>query len=473
MKKLIALLLAVCLICMVSACGAKAPAAETPTEAKQATEPAKEETVAVTEAETNNLPEGPVEIELWTDMSTIESQLTTAIEKFNAAYADKGYSVTLNCFAGSQRSALISAAKETNTLPALFMSAWFTTSDYVHQGMIADITDVAESVKDDMYASAYDATVIDGKSYMVGVYQSYFGFIYNADMMKAAGLEEFVPEDPNAVAAWTVSDMEETILPALAKYMEGTEKYPIGFFAADNQGDTFMMNWLTMLGGKLWDNGHSVAGEDPNTIAALEKMISWTNNGLTNSNVTTKSGSEVGNEFKNQMSAICSGQYTTYTGVLKAIANGDIESFDVRVAAIPVEKDGQNTCTMANYLYGASVMNNGNEDQMAVAKEFIRWMLNDEETMTAVSVTALPCYKSLSDKLEGDYPIYASMDAMSDYIWDFTGGVAGYVTTRSALFPELQAAFSGEKTAADALAAYSAAANEIIAEYEANSLVLN
>lgn len=467
MKKLIALLLAVCLTLAITACGTSSPAtepagSETPTEAGKT-----QETPVVNE---NN---DPVEIELWTDMSSIESQLAAAIEKFNAEYADKGYSVTLNCFAGSQRSALISAAKETNTLPALFMSAWFTTSDYVHQGMIADITDVAESVKDDMYESAYDATVIDGKSYMVGVYQSYFGFIYNADMLKAAGLEEFVPEDPNAVAVWTVSDMEEKILPALAKYMEGTEKYPIGFFAADNQGDTFMMNWLTMLGGKLWDDGRSVAGDDSNTIAALEKMISWTNNGLTNSNVTTKSGSEVGNEFKNQMSAICSGQYTTYTGVLKSIANGDIEAFDVRVAAIPVEKDGQDTCTMANYLYGASVMNNGDEKQMEVAKEFIRWLLNDEETMTAISVVAQPCYKSLSDKLATDYPIYASMDAMDDYIWDFTGGVAGYVATRSVLFPELQAAFSGEKTAADALAAYSAAANEIIDEYMENSLVLN
>ena len=93
--------------------------------------------------------------------------------------------------------------------------------------------------------------------------------------------------------------------------------------------------------------------------------------------------------------------------------------------------------------------------------------------MIAISVVAQPCYKSLSDKLATDYPIYASMDAMDDYIWDFTGGVAGYVATRSVLFPELQAAFSGEKTAADALAAYSAAANEIIDEYMENSLVLN
>lgn len=473
MKKLIALLLAVCLICMVSACGAKAPAAETPTEAKQASEPAKEETVAVTEAETNNLPEGPVEIELWTDMSIDESILTNAISAFESAYANKGYTITLNKFAGSQRSELISAAKETNTLPALLLSAWFTTSDYVHQGMIADITDIAETVKDDMYGTAYDSTIIDGKSYMVGLYQSYFGFLYNADMLKAAGLEEYVPEDPNEVTIWTVEDMEQAILPKLAETMKGTEKYPIGFFAADNQADTFMMNWLTMLGGKLWDNGVSVAGEDEKTVAALDKMVSWTNNGWTNSNVVTKSGSEVGGEFKNQVSALSSGQFTNYTANLKAMENGEIETFDMRIAAIPVQNGNDNTCTMANYVYGASVMNNGNEDQMAVAKEFIRWLLNDSESLTAINANAIPCYKSITEALEADKPIYAALAKVEPYIWDFTGGVAGYVSTRSLLFPELQAAFSGDKTAAQALADYSAGANEVIQEYMENSLILN
>lgn len=478
MKKLIALLLAVCLIFAISACSAQAPATDTPateqpTETEQTQEPAKEETPAAADADDSGLPAGPVEIELWTDMSIDESILTNAISAFEAAYADKGYKVTLNKFAGSQRSELISAAKETNTLPALLLSAWFTTSDYAHQGMIADITDIAETVKDDMYSTAYDSTIIDGKSYMVGLYQSYFGFLYNADMLKAAGLEEYVPEDPNEVTVWTVDDMEQAILPKLAEAMQGTEKYPIGFFAADNQADTFMMNWLTMLGGKLWDNGVSVAGEDEKTVAALDKMVSWTNNGWTNSNVVTKSGSEVGGEFKNQVSALSSGQFTNYTANLKAMENGEIDTFDMRIAAIPVQNGSDDSCTMANYVYGASVMNNGNEDQMAVAKEFIRWLLNDSENLTAINANAIPCYKSITESLEADNPIYEALAKVEPYIWDFTGGVAGYVSTRSLLFPELQAAFSGDKTAAQALADYSAGANEVIQEYMENSLILN
>lgn len=471
MKKLLSLLLALCMIFAMAACGnTTVEETKAPTEAK---EPVAQATEAAAVSETE--PELPknVSIELWTDMSIDEAVLTNAIAAFEAEYADYGYSIALNKFAGSQRSALISAAKETNSLPALLLSAWFTTSDYAHQGMIADITDIAETVQNDMYTSTYDATVINGKSYMVGLYQSYFGFLYNADMMKDAGLEKFVPDDPYEVTRWTVDQMENDILPALAEYVKGTEKYPIGFFAADNQADTFMMNWLTMLGGNLWADGYSVAGEDTNTIAALEKMISWTNAGLTNSNVITKSGSEVGGEFKNQVSVLSSGQFTNYTANLKAMANGEIETFDMRIAAIPVQKDGKDTVTMANYVYGASVMNNGNEDQIAVAKEFIKWLLNNEEHLTAFNTNAIPCYASITAATSAENPIYAGLAEMEPYIWDFTGGVAGYVSTRSLLFPELQAAYSGDKTAAEALADYSKGANEVIQEYLDNSLILN
>ena len=152
---------------------------------------------------------------------------------------------------------------------------------------------------------------------------------------------------------------------------------------------------------------------------------------------------------------------------------GEIAKFDMRIAAIPVKKDGKDTVTMANYVYGASVMNNGKEDQMIVGREFIKWLLNNEEHLTAFNVNAIPCYASITEATAAAKPIYAGLAKVEPYIWDFTGGVAGYVSTRALLFPELQAAFSGEKTAAEALANYSKGANEVIQEYMDNSLVLN
>ncbi|HRX58791.1 MAG TPA: hypothetical protein P5075_08465 [Eubacteriales bacterium] len=471
-KRILSLVLACGFVVTLAACAAVPEESSEP--AASGSEAAAAETAAPeTEQTESQLPAGPVEIELWTDMTIDETVLTNAIEKFEAAYADQGYTIKLNKFAGSERNKLISAAIETKTLPALLLSAWFTTADYVHQGLVENITDLADTVKDDMYASVYNTTLINGNSYMVGLYQSYNGLLYNADLFKAAGLGQYVPDNEYEVAKWTVSDMENVILPTLAQQFAGTQNYPMAFFAADSQADTFMLNWLTMLGGKLWDNGYSIAGDDENTVAALEKMISWTNAGLTNSNVVTKSGTEVGGEFKNQMSAIVNGQITNYTSNLAAMEKGDIEKFDMRIAAIPVYADGKDTCTMANYVYGAAVINNGNDDQIAVAKEFVRWLLSDTETLTAFGLNALPCYQSVLSATEADHPLFTEMAKMEPYVWDFTGGVPGYVSTRAYLFPELQAAFSGEKTAAQALSDYEANANEVIQDYMDNSLVLN
>lgn len=417
------------------------------------------------------LPDHPVEIELWTDFTISDAIMEDAVAHFNAAYADKGYTVKLNKFPGSQRTALINAAIESDTLPALLLSAWFTTADYVHQGLIADITDIAAPVREDIYDSAYEAGVIADKLYMIGLYQSYYGVAYNADIFRAAGLDAFITEDPNEWATWTMGDFEGTILPTLAKYFEGTEKYPMALFAGDNQADTFTLNWLSSLGGEMWKDGKSNSGADENVIAALEMMMRWTAAGYTNSDVITRSGTEAAPDFQNQNSALCSAQVSSYNSWKSQMAAGTMDTFDVRMACVPAVKDGEDTYLLANYVYGASVVNNGKEDQIAVAKEFIRWLLTSQEDLTAINTNALPCFKSITEAVNDPFVNAASKNA--DHLWDFTGGVPGYVATRTFMFPAVQAAYSGEKTAAQALADYSAEANEIIADYTANSLVLN
>lgn len=118
-------------------------------------------------------------------------------------------------------------------------------------------------------------------------------------------------------------------------------------------------------------------------------------------------------------------------------------------------------------------MNNGKEDEIEVAKEFLRWLLQDKESLKAINTAGTPCFPSIAKATEAEHPIYASYEKMSGNLWDFTGNVPGFVETRKDLFPAIQSVYSGEKTAADALAEYSEKANRVIDEYAQNSLVLN
>ena len=479
MRKVVSIILAMSMVLSLCACGRKEEktaasetAAETKTEAVVQEKTSEATTEPASEAEAG-LPEGPVEIQMWTDFNVSEEVLQGVIDRFEAAYKDQGYTIVLDKFAGSDRATKLSLAKESRTLPALFLSAWFTSADEVHQGNILDIDDIAQTAKSDIYPSTYDATCINGKSYMIGLYQSYFGLLYNADYFKAAGLEEFIPANELEIAAWSLSDFQEKILPALAEQFRGTEKYPLGLFAASVQADTHMMNWLSMYGGQMWKDGRSNSGSDEKVIKALDTMKAWTDAGYTNTDVATKDGTEVMPDFQNQLCAISHGQYTNYVATKGKIDSGEIEKFDVRLASVPAEDNGTDRNIMASYIYGACVMNNGKEDEIAVAKEFLRWLLQDKESLTAINTAGTPCFKSIAKAVEAEYPIYASYEKMSGNLWDFTGNVPGFVETRKDLFPAIQSVYSGEKTAADALTEYSEKANKVIDEYTQNSLVLN
>ena len=486
MKRKICLVLAAIMSVSLCACSGKGEASKgTSAPGASSLETAEEEkTTAASGSETpsqpaaaaggENLPSGPVEIQLWTDFTIDDNILIHAVDGFNEAYKEKGYTVVLDKFAGSERSAKMAAAIEANQLPALFFSAWFTTSDFVHQGYVADISDIAAAVKEDMFPSAYEATQIDKKSYMIGLYQSYFGMMYNGDMFREAGLESYIPKDENALAYWSLDEFDE-ILTKLKDYFGGTEGYPMGLFAASSQADTFMLDWLCMYGGNMWSDGKSSAGSDENVVKALDTMIQWMKDGKVNSNVATKDGTEVAPDFKNGLSAICSAQISSYNSTIRSMEAGEFPECDLRMAAVPVKDGGKDTSLMANYIYGASILENGKEDEMAVARLFLTWLLEDKESLTAINTNAFPCFSGIAEDpaVVADHPMYPAYTEAAPFIWDFTGNVPGYVSTRSKLFPQLQAAFSGSKTAAQALEDYSKDANEVIEEYTQNSLVLN
>lgn len=470
MRKKLSIVLAMMMTISLCACGQGKPVETTSISDK----PTETESISDKQEETASLPDKPVEIQLWTDFTIDEGILTGAIQAFNEAYKDQGYSVVLDKFAGSERSAKIAAAIEADQLPALFFSAWFTTSDFVHQGYVKDISDIAETVKDQMFSGAYEATLINGKSYMIGLYQSYYGLMYNADLFKAAGLSQYVPEDVDTLAYWTLDEFDE-ILTKLSDHFAGTEGYPMGLYAASSQADTFMLDWLSMYGGKMWQDGRSNSGSDANVVKALDTMIGWMKDGKVNSNVVTKDGTEVLPDFKNGLSAICAAQISSYNSALRSMAAGEFAECDLRMAAVPAKIDGNDTVLMANYIYGASILENGKEDETEVAKLFLNWLLNHEESLKALNTNAFPCFQAIAEDeaVIKEHSLYPAYTDVSKYLWDFTGGVPGYVSTRSLLFPQLQAAFSGEKTAQQALSDYSADANKVIEEYTENSLVLN
>ena len=467
MKKLLALLLALVMIFALAACGQNEPAPTTPTDAAPA-----DNTPAGTvskDPEPVQSSDKEVATTIWTDQQSLEPALIAAAEAFTTEHPN--YTVNIEAFPGSERPQKLALAKESSELPGLFLTAFFTSADEVHQGTIVPVTGIVNSYYSDIGAAAMDQVTIGSDYYMVPIFTSPQGMLYNADIFKAAGLEEYVTDDPNAIATWTVQDLDAVILPALKEYFAGTSDYPLVMYSVNEQNDSYLHNLLKMYGGEIFVDGRCVAGEDPNTVKALEKIVEWVNNGYTNADATTRLWTDCNADFRNQKCAISAGQYQSYLNHIAAFEDGGAEAFDVRVATVPVElPDGTNTAAIHTYVYGFAMMN-VDEDQQQLAKEFLAWLSENRDYVVGM-INGVPTMPDVLGSLSDTNPLYTAYQGVEDLTFDFTGGAPGWVATRATFYPEIQSAFAGQKSAQDALNDYMDNANEIITGYRENSLVL-
>lgn len=427
---------------------------------------------AASEAVKEQAEEKTVTTTIWTDSQVLEPGILAAVEAFTKEHPT--YTINVEAFPGSERPEKLALAKESGTLPSLFLTAFFTSADEVHQGTILPVTDIIkECYGDDMSEAALSTVEVNGDYYEVPLFTSPQGFIYNADMFKAAGLEDYVTESADEIACWTLEDMDQVILPTLKEYVAGTEKYVMVLYCSNEQNDSYLHNLLKMYDGNIFTDGMCSAGDDEKVIQGLEKIKEWYDAGYTNADAGTRLWSDCNADFRNQTCAISAGQFQTYLNHLAAFKEGSAEAFDARIAAVPcVKSDGSDSGVMHTYTYGFAMMN-VDEDQLAVARQFLAWLSENTTEYVPAMTKGVPAMISVMNVMSEENPLYVAYQDAEKYLFDFTGGAPGWVSTRAVFYPEIQSTISGEKSPSQALADYEAAANEIIKEYTENSVVLN
>lgn len=456
MKKTIWCISAFIIVGMLSACG------------KNPKQP--EQTSAENSLETEKQEGGSTVI--WTDSAQLEEGLQAAVDGF--VKENPQYEILVESFPGSERPQKLALAKQGNSLPSLFLTAYFTSADEIHQGTIVPVTDVMEECwKEDISESLLSQVKQGEEYYMIPIYSSPQGMLYNADIFRAAGLESYITESKDEIAVWTLEELDNTILPALKEFFAGTEKYPLALYAGSEQNDSYTINLLRMEGGEVFMDGKCVAADDPNTVKALETLKRWFFHGYTNSDAATRVFVDCNADFQKQNVAISAGQFATYKNHLKAFEAKEAKAFDIRVAAVPRhEADGTDSAAMHEYVYGFAMMN-VDDQQQKIANEFLKWLSGQQETYLPQLSSGIPASQTvIKAELEAN-PIYQSYMDAETYIFDFTGAVPGFVSTRAEFYPALQSCLTENTDAQGALSTYQDAANKIIDEYRERSVALN
>lgn len=466
MKKALSLLLVLCMVLALAACAPK----ETP---KQ-TDPPKQNA----QSESKDQPDAAEELNLnlwltpsWKGVFSADEEgadydsfFKEAARRYNELHPN--VNINVEVIPGDSRDEKLRAAEATDSLPDIVYEGAFAMSSYYHSGSVVPLDDIiSDADREDIGTGIWENCQIEGKTFVFPFAHMPGTLIYNADMFRKAGLDEYIGDEYDIVT-WTPDELKNIILPALKEKIDGV--YPMSMFAMNNQGDTWNLAYLRMFGCNFFSEDGYLCANDEKGVAALQYLMDLNKAGLTVPGAESLTSNDNNAMFQNQQLAV-SFTNSTLFGVIRAdMASGAVEPFDVRLANIP----GDPNPNSFTYVSGFVAMNTHDDARIAASKDFIQYVATDPELVLA-SKNTLPVRVSVTEAVASELPYLKAYTANQKYIFNFSNNIPGYNELRNVLFPELQAALTGQKTAQEALDSYVANGNKVIDEGRASSVVYN
>lgn len=418
--------------------------------------------------------EKPVEIEIWLspqwkgvysqkeEGADFDSFLKKAAEEFKKE--NPNVTVKVQVIPSDQRSDKLSVAIQTKSLPDAFFESTFAMTQYAHMGVLAPLDDIIDdNDRKDIPSTLWDNVTIGGKAYFFPFSNNPGTLVYNADLFKQAGLEKYIGGEHDIIT-WSLEDYE-TILKTLKKELKDVA--PLGLYAKNNQGDTWNLGYLRAFGSPYFGADGKLVINDEAGVKALTFLDGLRKEGLTTPGAESLTSNDINAMFQNQKVAVSFTNSILLSNILNDMAAGKMTKFDVRLANIPGEKQP----TSFTYVTGGMVFNTGDEAKMAAAKKFVKFFCSNPELVKA-SKNGVPVRESVAAAVASELPYLAAYQANAQYIVNFSNNTPGYAELRNALFPELQAVFTGAKSPKEALDAYVEKGNAIIAKESAASVAL-
>ena len=330
-----------------------------------------------------------------------------------------------------ERAEKLSVAVQSNEMPDLMFDTHFALFDYAHAGILLPINDIiTPEDREDIPAAAWDNVTLNGNTYMFPFTSEDGHMGLNLDLFEQAGAMDYVPE--GEIGQWTPEEFRDA-LRALKKGL------PEEIVLNDEKG-----------------------------VKALDFLLSLQEEGLIAPGCETLTVEDAVQIFLNKKAAVSVFNVLHYNNLMKGLNEGTIEKpFNLKFAYIPNEEGP----TCFTYVFGSAVFATGDEKKIAAAKDFIKFY--SSPPYSDASMIMLPFRNSVADKLRETNPTMAQLAESLQYSKPFNQLAPGYLELRALFFPELQAAFTGQKTAQEALDSYAQKGNEILKKNVEKSKLLN
>ena len=376
-----------------------------------------------------------VTLDLWafniggfTEASNWDSILTA----FNQQYPDITVNVTpINYQDGDQK--LTSAITSGSGPDIIFEGPERIVGNYAREGLMVDLSDLWTESGSDIAEGISSVSQLDGTYYMYPLSVAAHCMAINYEVFEAAGALQYIDEETRT---WSTDDFVaamEAIKTAIDNGTVSLATPGIVYCGAQggDQGTRALVNNL-YSDYYVTEDGSSYNANSANNVKALELLQGMVDEGTMGVSTSYAAADEL-QAFANGTCAMTfCWNYSNYSQYASQT------QFTPFAMAFPSD-DGVPELEMAGP-YGLCVFNNGDQAKIDAAKEFVKFVCDDQTAgVEAVKTTGFfPAHEGWGDIYEGD-ETRAPFSLMSEYLGRYYSLTPGWVAQRALWWPMLQA----------------------------------
>lgn len=440
-----------------------------------------EKTVVVAPSPT---PSGPVAIDFWwfgtenqpqdaLGGKTIEDWMGAYITKFQADNKNVTINFKVTGAEAGGTTLYLDSALAAGEAPDIIWEWAARLNKYAGLGGLEDVSDVIAARKDDYLPGMLALTTDVSKKYTWGVptIAVPVPIVINLSAFQKAGCLDKLPQaavnhDPNGDREWTT----DQYLAALTCVNKPPSIYGTFFFAKTTSGDYSNQGYLWGQGAKYFDPPGScdkTVINSPEGIAGMEFIKKVIDAKLAVPGAAGFTDDDQWAYWQKQQIAL-DGGYPYFKVLAKTSLDQGLSKppFEVTYANFPHAPDKPNPPILVQAPETFSLFKKHDPARLAAAKTFLIWLMNqpafvkEESNVMGEPLTAL---KSAGSPLSDDPDIVWLLKAIDKNGTIHPGyNCPQYSETRSLWIEAAQAAWSGQKTAKQALDDYTSAVNDIL-----------
>ena len=381
--------------------------------------------------------------------------LQQAGEAFAAQYEEADVSIQIETFDYVDEIKAITESFDSEDATDILYEGYFNMASYIHTGRVVPLDDIiSDDLRSDIDDATWEMSMINGKTYMMPFSSMQNILIYNKNHFELCGLEKYV-SDQTEIQNWTMEEWTEILDTLAGKLPDRT--YPMMMYGKNNQGDTHIMTFMRAYGSSIFDEAGNFDFESNETVQALEWIQEGVSKGWYPPHPENLEISDCNELFSN-------GQLSIYTfNNASFVLYDNIEDYGY------VNFPG-NLAT--SFVTGFEVFDNGNEVKTRAAKDFIRFIYENEEWLD-ISAGNIPACKSVAEKYKDQITMLDEFVSNTGHVVDFMNNSPNWQgndsSVRSVFWPNIHELLSGTITPQECAKALNEACNAALQTGRENS----